>query len=78
MASNELLLQKGELTEQLESRVKWTATVEIQTPLSCLCPAGQTPDRLSSKIWKEFGQTPDPFFHKTRRKIGQDRRSAVR
>ena len=55
MASNELLLQKGELTEQLESRVKWTATVKIRTPLSCPCPAGQTPDRLFLKIETESG-----------------------
>ena len=39
----------------VQSRVKWTATVKIRTPLSCPCPAGQTPDRLFLKIETECG-----------------------
>ena len=48
-------------------RVKWTATVQIRTPLSCPCPAGQT-DTGQTYFWKSR-QNPDTGQNRDRQNL---------
>ena len=63
----------------IRGRVKWTATVQIRTPLSCLCPAGQTDTGQTfsekSRQNPDTGQNRDrqnPDRQTTDRKSGQN------